>query len=149
MEKITGYQLRSQRNALRLTQMELASKLGVSQRTIVSWERSEVPLSKVLRVHTMLFQDGTPENVTLSDFSTEELLSEMLRRESFRADQEQARRIAQDYRVLVTRPANGQGYEARVLDAPTLQFTADTRAQALAGLEELMDLALIALIRSR
>lgn len=97
---ISAHDVRSLRARLGLTQAEFAHRLGVSPRSIVSWEANGVPGRSEARVLARL-EDASPVRTApafregsvvhdlygvrdlsgaLRDFTTEDLLHELLRR---------------------------------------------------------------------
>jgi transcriptional regulator with XRE-family HTH domain len=81
---ISGEQIRTARDAAGMTQQELATQLGVTQRTVGNWERGEnIPrnreplLRRILAAH---LEGGAPPSPMLERATDMELLAEVARR---------------------------------------------------------------------
>lgn len=81
---ITGQQLRRARERRGWTQEELASRLGVTFRSVGNWERGDVPANRQERIRQVLggHLDEDPNQVSnpLAAYSNLALTSELLRR---------------------------------------------------------------------
>ena len=88
---LTGDQIRRAREALRMTQQDLADQLGVGLRTIGRWERGESAPRSAMGALTRILQLPTPDTATedpdrdvagprLREASHVELLAELARR---------------------------------------------------------------------
>lgn len=77
---ITGDGLRQARERRGWTQEQLATAVGVTQRSIGNWERGEVPSSKEARLREVLGDLLTPGGNPLAQASDLALISELARR---------------------------------------------------------------------
>ena len=81
---ITAETMRELRARLRETQRSMATRLGVSERTILTWEHNGVPKTNELQVQKFIDEiEGEKEAITeeqLRSISDTRLASEMLRR---------------------------------------------------------------------
>lgn len=77
---ITGDEVRQARERRGWTQEQLASRLGVTQRSVGNWERGDVPAGKEARLREVLGDSLTPGGNPLAQASDLALISELARR---------------------------------------------------------------------
>ena len=68
-------ELRLARESLNLTQTELATKIGVSLRTLQEWEKTKIPETKVAQVVKVLSESGYEETAYPPPSNIEEIKS--------------------------------------------------------------------------
>lgn len=99
----TGDEIRTARQRAGLTQQQLATQIGVSQRTIGNWERGEtVPQRHAARILDVLGGHiKSAEPSSLEDYSDAALLAEIARRFDLTRSSRETRRAPQDLAGVV------------------------------------------------
>ena len=75
-----GSQMRDARVRARLTQEQLAERLGTTLRTVGNWERGGVPESRVALLRSVLSEQFAEDGPTLLGATNLELLAELAKR---------------------------------------------------------------------
>jgi transcriptional regulator with XRE-family HTH domain len=89
---LSGQDLREAREARRLSQEQLAARLGIAARTVRRWENDETPIPRRMITHLKRELGLLPaEEPTLSEASNAELLAEIARRFEHAVHQSRAR----------------------------------------------------------
>lgn len=119
-----GEKIKRARQAARMTQQQLADELGVSLRTITSWERGQnAPLNRLPVIESVLGislddEDDGPSDA-LRDATDRELLDELARRlaaqRSIEADGERQATVGRIFPApsVITKGQLGEDYAAR------------------------------------
>lgn len=120
-----GDLLRAARERLRLTQEELASKVGVSRATVGSWEKGTPPRSSLGLIREVLGLDehlqpvGTGDSTNFSSMTNSKLMARMnmLTAQLNAMSIEIARRLQDgDFDTVDHEVANKAGYSQQLID---------------------------------